>query len=154
MKKLGFTLTMLAGFTLVGCSNSDVYGGNVYRGDQAKEARSISYGTIVSVRDVKIQADNQGVIGTVGGGVLGGIAGSTIGGGRGQAIATAVGAIAGAMAGSKVEEKASQVSSLEMVIRKDDGEEIVVVQKKEDGFVKGKRVRIVGSRSDLNVSLM
>ena len=54
--------------------------------DRAKEARSISYGTIVSVRPVKIQADNPGVIGTVGGGALGGIAGSAIGGGTGQAL--------------------------------------------------------------------
>lgn len=154
MKKFGLIATLMTGLTLVGCANTDVYSGSVYTGGQAKEARSISYGTIVSVRDVKIQADNQGVIGTVGGGVLGGIAGSTIGGGSGQAVATAVGAIAGSMIGSTVEEKASQVSSLEMVIRKDDGKEIVVVQKKEDGFVPGKRVRIVGSSSDLNVSLL
>lgn len=154
MKKFGLATVLMASLTLAGCANTDVYSGSVYRGDQAKEARSINYGTIVSVRDVKIQANNQGVIGTVGGGVLGGIAGSTIGGGRGAAVASAVGAIAGAMIGSTVEEKATQVSSVEMVIRKDDGQEIVVVQKKEDGFVPGKRVRIVGSSSDLNVSLL
>lgn len=154
MKKFGFAAALMAGLTLVGCANTDIYSGSVYRGEQAKEARSISYGTIVSVREVKIQADSPGVIGTVGGGVLGGIAGSGIGGGTGQAIATTVGAIAGAVIGNTVEQKVSQVSSLEMVIRKDDGNEIVVVQKKEDGFTPGKRVRIVGSNSDLNVSLL
>ena len=154
MKKFGFAAALMAGLTLVGCANTDIYSGSVYRGEQAKEARSISYGTIVSVRGVKIQADSPGVIGTVGGGVLGGIAGSGIGGGTGQAIATSVGAIAGAVIGNTVEQKVSQVSSLEMVIRKDDGNEIVVVQKKEDGFTPGKRVRIVGSNSDLNVSLL
>lgn len=154
MRKFGIVAAMMASLSLVGCAQTDIYSGNVYRGDQAKEARSISYGTIVSVRDVKIQADSQGVLGAVGGGVIGGIAGSTIGGGTGQAIATAVGAIAGSMLGSTVEEKASQVASLEMVIRKDDGKEIVVVQKKESGFVPGRRVRIVGSTSDLNVSLL
>ncbi|MEG9476492.1 glycine zipper 2TM domain-containing protein [Mannheimia bovis] len=154
MKKLALAAALMSSFVLVGCANTDVYSGSVYSGSQAKEARSISYGTILSVRDVKIQADSQGVIGTVGGGVLGGIAGSGVGGGTGQAIATAVGAIAGSVIGSQVEQKASQVSSLEMVIRKDDGKEIVVVQKKEDGFVPGKRVRIVGSNSDLNVSLL
>lgn len=152
MRKFGIVAAMMASLSLVGCAQTDIYSGNVYRGDQAKEARSISYGTIVSVRDVKIQADSQGVLGAVGGGVIGGIAGSTIGGGTGQAIATAVGAIAGSMLGSTVEEKASQVASLEMVICKDDGKEIVVVQKKESGFVPGRRVRIVGSASDLNVS--
>lgn len=154
MKKVGLSLAVLASLTLAACSNSDIYSGDVYRGDQAKEARSISYGTIMTVREVKIQGDSPGVIGSVGGGVLGGIAGSTIGGGTGQAIATTVGAIAGSVIGSTAEQKASQVTSLEMVIRKDNGEEIVVVQKKEDGFVPGKKVRIVGSRSDLNVSLL
>ncbi|MDH2998167.1 hypothetical protein A1D22_09790 [Pasteurellaceae bacterium LFhippo2] len=156
MKKFKLAAALMAALTLAGCAQTDVYSGSVYRGDQAKEARSITYGTIVSVREVKIQAESQsqGALGTVGGGVLGGIAGSTIGGGRGQAVATAVGAIAGAVLGNTVEEKASQVTSLEMVIRKDDGQEIVVIQKKEDGFVPGKRVRIVGSSSDLNVSLL
>lgn len=154
MKKFGLAIALTASVVLSGCANSDIYGGNVYRGDQAKEARSISYGTIVSIRDVKIQADNQGVLGSLGGGAIGGIAGSGIGGGTGQAIASVVGAIAGSVIGSKIEEKASQVSSLEMVIRKDDGKEIVVIQKKEDGFIPGKRVRIVGSNADLNVSLL
>lgn len=154
MKKFGLASGVLLSLTLIGCANTDIYSGNVYRGDQAKEARSISYGTIMTVREVRIQADNQGVIGSVGGGVIGGIAGSTIGGGRGQAIATAVSAIAGSMIGSAIEEKASQVTSLELVIRQDNGQEIVVVQKKEAGFTPGKRVRIVGSASDLNVSLL
>lgn len=153
MKKMTLALTLLIGFGLVGCANTDIYSGNVYEGTQAKEARSISYGTIVSSRPVKIQANNQGVIGTVGGGVLGGIAGSGIGGGTGQAIATTVGAIAGAVIGSKVEEKATQVDSLELVIKKDNGQEIVVVQKYDPSLVPGARVRIVGG-STLNVSVI
>ena len=151
MKKI--TLAILMSLTLVGCANEDIYGGNVYSGAQAKEARSISYGTIVSTRPVKIQSDNQGVVGTIGGGAIGGIAGSAIGGGTGRALATAVGAVAGAVVGSKVEEKASQVSAIEMVIRKDDGKEIVVVQKAEANLVPGARVRIVGG-SRLNVSAL
>lgn len=151
MKKIA--LAILISLTLVGCANEDIYGGNVYSGTQAKEARSISYGTIVSTRPVKIQSDNQGVVGTIGGGAIGGIAGSAIGGGTSRALATAVGAVAGAVVGSKVEEKASQVSAIEMVIRKDDGKEIVVVQKAEANLVPGARVRIVGG-SRLNVSAL
>ncbi|MCI7480094.1 glycine zipper domain-containing protein [[Pasteurella] aerogenes] len=153
MKKITLAFAILMSLGLAGCANQDIYSGNVYSGDQSKEARSISYGTIVSAREVKIQADNQGVIGTVGGGALGGIAGSGIGGGTGKAIASAVGAIAGAMIGSKVEEKMSQVNSLELVIRKDDGKEIVVVQKYDASLVPGARVRIVGG-STLNVSAL
>ncbi|WP_109432234.1 glycine zipper 2TM domain-containing protein [Aggregatibacter segnis] len=151
MKKIA--LAILISLTLIGCANEDIYGGNVYSGAQAKEARSISYGTIVSTRPVKIQSDNQGVVGTIGGGAIGGIAGSAIGGGTGRALATAVGAVAGAVVGSKVEEKVSQVSAIEMVIRKDDGKEIVVVQKAEANLVPGARVRIVGG-SRLNVSAL
>ena len=151
MKKIAVAVLMALG--MVGCANQDIYGGDVYSSEQAKEARSISYGTIVSTRPVKIQADNQGVIGTVGGGAIGGIADSGIGGGTGQVLASAIGAVAGAVIGSKVEEKASQVSSLEMVIRKDDGKEIVVVQKAEPNLVPGARVRIVGG-SRLNVSAL
>lgn len=79
MKKITLALAVLASLGLAGCANTDIYSGNVYEGSQAKEARSISYGTIVSSRPVKIQANNEGVIGTIGGGALGGIAGSTVG---------------------------------------------------------------------------
>ncbi|OOF79733.1 glycine zipper 2TM domain-containing protein [Rodentibacter caecimuris] len=153
MKKMAVALVLAVTLGVTGCANTDIFSGDVYSAGQAKEARSISYGTLVSVRPVKIQADNQGVIGSVGGGVLGGVAGSAIGGGRGQAIATAVGAIAGAIVGSKVEEKASQVNAAELVIKKDDGKSIVVVQKADPKFVAGKRVQIVGG-SSLNVSVI
>ncbi|TCP95396.1 outer membrane lipoprotein SlyB [Cricetibacter osteomyelitidis] len=153
MKKTTLALAILMTLGVTGCANTDIFSGNVYSADQAKEARSISYGTIVSSRPVTIQADNQGVIGTVGGGVLGGIAGSTIGGGSGRAVASAVGAVAGAIIGNKVEEKASQVDSVELTIKKDNGEEIVVVQKADSTLTKGRRVRIVGG-SRLNVSAL
>ena len=153
MKKIAVTVALLMSFGLAGCANTDVFSGDVYSASQAKEARSISYGTIVSLRPVKIQADNQGVIGSVGGGALGGIAGSAIGGGRGQAIATVVGAMAGAMLGSVTEEKLSQVDALELVIQKDDGQRIVVVQKADKQFAVGRRVQIVGG-STLNVSVL
>ncbi|MCW9715955.1 MULTISPECIES: glycine zipper 2TM domain-containing protein [Avibacterium] len=154
MKKMSLALAILMSLGLAGCANQDIYSGDVYSGGQAKEARAISYGTIVSVRPVKIQAKNEGVIGTVGGGVLGGIAGSGIGGGTGQAIATAVGAIAGAVIGSKVEEKASQVDAQELVIKQNDGKQIVVVQKYDAKFVPGAKVQLVGNANSLNVSVI
>jgi len=153
MKKVTVALAILVSLGVSGCANTDIFSGDVYSADQAKEARSIEYGVIVASRPVKIQADNQGVIGTVGGGVLGGLAGSTIGGGTGKAVASAVGAIAGAMIGSKVEEKASQVNGVELTIKKDNGKQIVVVQKADPTLTPGRRVRIVGG-STLNVSAM
>lgn len=152
MKKQAILMALATALAVTGCANTSQYSGNVYTGSQAKEARSLSYGTIVSVRPVAIQAQSSGVIGTVGGGAIGGIAGGAIGKGRGSDIMSAVGAIAGSLIGNAIEQKSNQVQSLEMVIRKDDGSEIVVVQKKEAGLEVGRRVRIVGSSSDLNVS--
>ena len=146
-------LALLVAFSVTGCANTDIFSSDVYSASQAKETRSITYGMIVSVRPVKIQADNQGVVGTLGG-ALGGIAGSAIGGGRGQAIAAVVGVIGSAVAGSKIEEKMSQVNGAELVIKKDDGQELVVVQKADSSFVAGRRVRIVGGGSNLNVSVL
>lgn len=154
MKKIPIALAILMSFGIAGCANTDVLSGDVYSSSQAKEARSVTYGTLLSVRPVKIQADNSGVIGTVGGGVLGGVAGNAIGGGSGRAIATAVGAVAGAIIGNQVEEKASQVNGAELTIKTDNGQEIVVVQKASNSYIAGRRVRLVGSGSSLNVSVV
>lgn len=154
MKKQIILSTVIAALAVTGCANKSVYSGNVYTGSQAKETRSISYGTIVSVREVQIQAPSSGVIGTSAGGALGGIAGSSMGGGRGSDLLGVLVGTVGAIVGNKIEQGMSKVTSLEMVIRKDDGSEVVVVQKKEPGLVVGKRVRLVGNASDINVSPM
>ena len=52
MKKVTVALALMMSVGLTGCANTDVFSGDVYSADQAKEARSISYGTIVSVRPV------------------------------------------------------------------------------------------------------
>lgn len=155
MKKSTLAIMLIStSLILSACANTDIYSGNVYRSDQAKEMRSISYGTIVSVRPVSIQADSSGSngIASVGGGIIGAVAGSGVGGGRGSTIMGAVGAMVGSMIGSKIEQKSNKINSLEMVIRRDDGNEIVVVQKQEAGFEVGKRVRLVGNNADVNVS--
>lgn len=154
MKKMTLAAAILMSVSLVGCSNTDIYSGNVYEGYEAKTAKAISYGTILTSRPVKIQAgDNQNALGGVAGGVIGGVLGSNIGGGTGQMLAETVGAVAGAVMGSKAEEKLNQVNSLELVIRKDNGQEIVVVQKYDPSLVPDARVRIVGN-SKVNVSVV
>lgn len=154
MKKITLAMAILMSFGLVACSNTDIYSGNVYEGYEAKSAKAISYGVILSSRPVKIQAGaDQNALGGIAGGVIGGILGSNIGGGSGQMLASAVGAVAGAVVGSKAEEKFNQVDSLELVIKKDNGQEIVAVQKYDPSLVAGARVRIVGT-SRVNVSVV
>lgn len=149
-------LTILFVSTMVaGCANTDIYSSDVYSGSQAKQVQSVSYGTLVSARPVKIQAGNEtgNVIGTVGGAVLGGFLGNTIGGGSGRSLATAAGAVLGGVAGNKIEDKVNLTNAYELEIRKDDGNTIIVVQKADNSqFSAGQRVRIVSSGSKTTVS--
>lgn len=137
---------------LTGCANSDVYSGDVYTKDRAKQIQTVSYGTITSARPVKIQADENSVLATIGGGVLGGLLGSTIGGGTGKSIATAGGAIAGAAAGKAAGDKLNQVDGVELEIKKESGETIAVVQKADAKLVPGLRVRLTQGNGTVNVS--
>ena len=70
-------IALLAATTITGCANSDVYSGDVYTKDRAKQVQTVSYGTIISTRPVKIQADENSLMGTIGGAVVGGLVGST-----------------------------------------------------------------------------
>ncbi|MGO1247527.1 MAG: glycine zipper 2TM domain-containing protein [Oceanisphaera sp.] len=147
-------LTMVAAFGLAGCANPDVYSGDVYGSGAAKQAQSVTYATVSSVRPVLIQSGdkNPNAIGTLGGGAVGGILGHQVGGGSGQALATAVGAIAGSMVGSRAEDKVNQVKAVEIEVRTDNGENLVIVQKADRNWQPGQRVRLVGSGRNLSVA--
>ena len=147
-------MTMAAVLGLAGCANPDVYSGDVYGSRAAKQAQSVTYGTVTSVRPVLIQAgdENPNLIGTLGGGAVGGILGHQVGGGTGQVLATAVGAIAGSMIGSRAEDKINQVKAVELEVRTDSGENLIVVQKADRDWRPGQRVRLVGSGSNMSVA--
>lgn len=147
-------IAVISTLGLAGCANTDMYSGDVYSGSTAKQAQSVTYGTVSSVRPVTIQAgdNNPNLIGTVGGGVLGGLLGHQVGGGTGRQIATAAGALGGAMVGSRAEDKVNQVKAVEIEVRTDNGENIIVVQKADRNWQPGQRVRLVGSGRNMSVS--
>ncbi len=140
--------------TLGGCANTDTYSGDVYSGNQAKTGQSVTYGTIVSVRPVQIQGgdQNSGVLGGLGGAVIGGLLGNQIGGGSGRTIATAAGAIGGSVAGKKVEDTANKTDAWELEVRRDSGDNIIVVQKADRNWQAGQRVRLIGSGANMSVA--
>lgn len=152
MKRL-IPVLAISALTLAGCANTSPYSGNVYTGDQAKTAQSVTLGKITALRQVQIQADSRagGLLGTGGGAVIGGLLGDQVGGGSGRRIATAAGAIGGAVAGSAIEERANRINAWEIEIRKDNGQNIVVVQKADQNFQVGQRVRILGSGRNASV---
>jgi len=123
--------------------------GQVYNRNEAQSLMNIYHGTITSISPATIQSDNSG-LGTVLGGVAGGVVGSTIGHGAGRTLASVGGALAGAAAGSAVEHGARTNSAWEIIIRLDDGRDIVVVQEQDqesNSFRIGDRVRVIESQN-------
>lgn len=144
----------LVGLTLAGCANTSTLSGDVYSASQAKQVQSVSYGTITHVRQVQIQAgEGDNILGSIGGAVLGGFLGNTIGGGTGRSLATAAGAVAGGVAGNSIEGAINKTQGVELEIRKDDGNTIMVVQKQGNTpFSVGQRVSMASSGSQITVS--
>ncbi|MBW1212105.1 glycine zipper 2TM domain-containing protein [Pantoea allii] len=144
----------LTGVMLAGCSNTDTLSGDTYSASEAKQVQSVSYGTLVSVRPVKIQGgDDSNIIGAIGGAVLGGFLGNTIGGGAGRSLATAGGAVLGGVAGQGVQGAMNKSDGVELEIRKDDGNTIMVVQKQAASrYSVGQRVAMATDGSQVTVS--
>lgn len=142
---------------LIGCTPSQ-YSGDVYTGNQAKTVKTVSYGTILNVREVKIQDQSVTgkVLGVGGGGAIGGIAGSTVGNGKGKTLATVVGAIGGALIGNSVANAVSNERALEIEVKRDDGATFVVVQgvtnANRNDYYPSRRVSIIGSGANISIS--
>ncbi|KFK94724.1 MULTISPECIES: glycine zipper 2TM domain-containing protein [unclassified Serratia (in: enterobacteria)] len=143
----------LAGITLAGCADPTT-SGDVYSASQAKQVQTVTFGTLVSVRPVQIQgSETANTIGAIGGAVLGGLLGNTVGGGTGRTLATAAGAVAGGVVGNSVGSVAARTNGVELEIRTDNKENIVVVQRAgATKFSPGQRVRMAQNGSTVTVS--
>ncbi len=130
----------LTALYLSGCASSR--SGQVYSRDHARQAQTVESGTVESVKEVTIEGTKTPV-GTAAGGVAGGVLGSTVGSGSGRTVATVVGALAGAAIGTAAEESVTRKKGLEIVVNKDGGGTIVVVQEADMLIAPGDRVRII-----------
>lgn len=145
---LAMTLAIVAMGVSTGCVESQ--SGNVFSRDEARQAAEVYEGTVVDVREGKIEGSQSGV-GAIGGGAMGGAVGNTIGGGSGNVVATVGGAVVGAIVGNAVEKGVTGSSALQITVRLDvNGKNIQVVQGTDIPFAVGQRVRVVtqpGGRS-------
>jgi len=133
-------LLLAMGALMTGCASSN--SGEVYSRDQARKAQTLEYATVVSVKPVTIEGTKT-ALGTSVGGVAGGVLGSTVGRGTGRTVGTVVGALAGAAIGTAAEEGATRKPGLEIVVKKDNGPTLVVVQEADVSFAAGERVKII-----------
>lgn len=126
---------------VTGCASS--LSGDTYSRNAAMQMQTVQYGTIQSLRGVRIQG-TKSPIGAIGGAVVGGLLGSTVGGGRGKDLATVGGALAGGVAGSAIEEGATQQNGVEITVRLDNGRIVSIVQAVgAQMFSPGQRVQVI-----------
>ncbi|MDR2605278.1 MAG: glycine zipper 2TM domain-containing protein [Desulfovibrio sp.] len=134
---------LLAAFLLSGCAQR--VGQADYGASRTRTAQSVRYGTVVSVRDVRIDNDDRTgtAIGTLGGGIAGGVLGSLLGNGRGSVLAAVAGAALGAAAGYGGAELLGGQTGVEITLTLDDGQTLAVAQGKDADFAPGQRVKVL-----------
>ncbi|MDR1685043.1 MAG: glycine zipper 2TM domain-containing protein [Desulfovibrio sp.] len=142
---------LLAVFLLSGCAQR--VGQADYGASRTRTAQSVRNGTVVSVRDVRIDNDDRTgtAIGTLGGGVAGGVLGSLLGNGRGSVLAAVAGAALGAAVGYGGAELLGGQTGVEITLTLDDGQTIAVSQGKDADFAPGQRVRVLSDGTTTRV---
>jgi outer membrane lipoprotein SlyB len=138
------TLALVSATLLGGCTTPGI-GGADYTRSQVRGEQTVRLGTIESMRKVRIQNNEPGMVGLLAGGIAGAALGSTAGQGSGKSAATALGAIAGAAAGEAIQSKSQEETGVELTIRLDTGYIIAITQGLDEEFRPGDRVQIIGS---------
>ncbi|MGV2293122.1 glycine zipper 2TM domain-containing protein [Trinickia sp. YCB016] len=140
--------TMIVGsLTMTGCAYNSS-SSDVYTASQAQREATVRFGTVESVRAVKISSNNgqPSGLGALGGGALGAVAGSAIGGGKGSIATAIIGGIAGAVAGNAVENGVAVQNGVEVTVRLDNGDLRAITQSANgEIFQAGDRVRLLSS---------
>jgi outer membrane lipoprotein SlyB len=115
---------------LAGCSTT--YKPNVYQSSEAMAPLKVTLATVIDVRDVEIQAPQNGS-GAVAGGAAGEVLGSNGGSGKGAIVGGIAGAVVGGIAGTMAEKSINGRKGIEVVYRVDgSGETLAIVQEKDD----------------------
>jgi outer membrane lipoprotein SlyB len=148
--KQNLIAAMLAGLALAVAGGCASFAPQDYGYSEARSIESVVYGTIESVRPVRLNEDHGGV-GSAAGAVIGGLAGNELGHGAGRAVTTILGAIGGGLAGNAIERNATAQSGTEIVVRLDSGASIAVVQGASEQFETGQRVRVLTGRGGSRV---
>jgi len=135
----------LVALILQGCAYTNS-SPNVYNGVQTQREQTVRFGTVETVRAVKISTNNgqSSGLGAVGGAAVGAVAGSAIGSGRGSLLTGIVGGIAGAVAGNAIENGVAVRDGLEITVRLDNGDIRAITQENTgETFQAGDRVRLL-----------
>jgi outer membrane lipoprotein SlyB len=154
MVRFALAISLLGVAVLQGCANYST-SPDVYTATAAQREETVRFGTLESVRAVKIQSNGgqPSGLGAVGGGAVGAVAGSTIGGGKGSILTAIVGGIAGAVAGNAIENGVATRDGVELTVRLDNGDLRAITQEQTgELFRAGDRVRLLSSGGSTRVT--
>jgi outer membrane lipoprotein SlyB len=142
MKRQWIATTLAASALVVaaGCATYD--GPQEYSTRDERVVQSVTYGTVESVRAVRLD-QHDAPVGTVAGAAVGGILGSQVGHGAGSAVGAILGAVGGGLAGNAIEHGVTEHQGEEVVVRLDNGSTIAVVQGGPEDLRPGDRVRVL-----------
>jgi outer membrane lipoprotein SlyB len=134
-------LALIAALAATACA--PVHSGSTYSRSQAGQEQRVSRGTILAMREVKVEGTDTGA-GKIGGAVIGGAAGSTLGqGNRANVAGAAAGAVLGAVLGSMAESRITERPATEFTVREETGLTIAVVQANDENLREGERVMVL-----------
>jgi outer membrane lipoprotein SlyB len=125
-------LWIVASAVVVLTACSTTYKPNVYQSGQAMAPMKVTLATVIDVRDVEIQAPQNGS-GAAAGGAAGGVLGNNSGSGKGGIVSGIAGAVVGGIAGTLAEKSINGRKGVEVVYRVDGTEDtLAIVQEKDD----------------------
>jgi len=132
---------MLLAFILSAAGCADSLGGRSYSRSDARQAYVVHYGEVVDIDAVQIEGEAT-LLGTGGGAAIGYRLGRLIGSGDSSRLAGAVAGTAGAVAGREVEKSVTSEDGLEITVKMDRGDTLLIVQSADVQFSAAERVRV------------
>ena len=143
LARIGFIVSAMC--LLAGCANVSP---STYSVGSVGQVNRAVRGTIISVREVKIEGSQSGA-GATAGAIAGGAVGSQAGNDAATHVVGAVGgAVVGALAGGALEEGSTRQRGIEYVVETETGAIMTLVQGPEDRLQIGDHVLVLyGDRS-------
>jgi outer membrane lipoprotein SlyB len=143
----------LAGLLMTPVAGCSTHSADSYGRDEMGKAIAVSHGTVVSVREVKVEGTKGGV-GAATGAAIGGVGGYQVGGNDAVHIIGAIGgAVIGGLIGLAAERGLTTDTAEEVVVQEDSGATRVYVQKMDDPnalrqgdrvlILRGEKIRVV-----------
>lgn len=150
-------VAVVAALSLTSVAACSTHSADTYSRDEMGQAISLDRGTVLSVRQVKVEGSQSGV-GAAAGAAAGGVGGYALGGNRTVNIVGAIGgAVIGGLIGLAAERGLTSDTAEEVLVQMDDGRAVAYVQKMDDpnalqpgdrvAVLRGEKTRVIKDTS-------